>query len=83
MMDFDKVNNSVYVEDDNTTTNDQYLDEIEHINEVNEERISYNFFMVICFNLFNSLKGNSHLTKYVIGLILEVKEIITTLKNAS
>ena len=39
--------------------------------------ISYASFMTRC-DLFNSLKGNYYFIKYDVGLILEVKEIITS-----
>ena len=89
MIDFDKDSNYMYVEDDNgmyvedihDITNEQYFDKIVPTNEVDEECISYTSFMVICGYLFNSLKGNSYLTKYVVGLILEVNEIITSKKE--
>ena len=81
MIDFDKVNNNIYDEDEHSTTDDQYLVEIEPINEDSEEHIAHASFTVICAELFNSLKGNFHLMKFIIGLILEVKEIITSKKE--
>ena len=56
----------MYDDDDDDSPNKQCLIEIEHIDEANENRITFYFFMVICANLFNPLKGNSQLTKYVL-----------------
>ena len=67
-------NNAMYVEGDNATTNDHCFDGIGHINKVDEKYIGYTSSMVICGDIFNSFKGNSYLKKYVVGLILEVKE---------
>lgn len=63
--------------------NDQCQNKREPSNETCDDCISYPSLIVICAELFNSLKSNSQLTKYVIVLILEVKEIIASKSSKS
>ena len=67
----------MYDEDDDATNIQYYNDEASN-NDFFDDCITYTSFMVIRTKLFNFLKGNTQFTKYVIELILEVKEIITS-----
>ena len=48
-----------------------------------EERISYSSCSVISDNLYNDIKNKSEISKYIIGLQLEMRHIINNIKNKS
>ena len=48
-----------------------------------EDRISYSSYSVICDNLYNNIKNKSELSKYVIGLLLEMSHVINNTTNKS
>ena len=84
-MDFDVADDNVRDDDDHikVLSNDKKNDiityhESESNNESVDDRISYSF-MVICNELFNDIKDNNRLSNYVVGLMLETKQIINFL----
>ena len=90
MVYFDIENNNMNDDDDN---NINVLSNIKNYNEMksyhvlesnhesNDDRLSYSSFMVICNQFYNSVKGINQITKYVVRLMLEIKEIINLITN--
>lgn len=76
----------------NTTVNNNELvivNDVEIPNELKiedllpEERISYSSYSVICDNLYNDIKNKNEISKYVIGLLLEMNHVINNATHKS
>ena len=50
---------------------------------LSEDRISYSLYSVIRDNLYNDIKNKNEISKYVIGLLLEMSHMINNTTNKS
>ena len=58
------------------------IDSVENIdNNLSNECVSYTSCMAICHNLFNHMKNGNKISKLIIGLLLELKEVINSKKK--
>ena len=76
--------NTTVLNNESMIVNDfKILNELKIEDLLPEERISYSSYSIICDNLYNDIKNRSEISKYVIGLLLEISHVINNATNKS
>ena len=77
-----KIMNNTDIDDDLINNNElQNNDDTEIEDTSPDNNISYSTYSIICKSLYNDIKNDNKISNYVIGLLLETREVVNNTKN--
>ena len=77
-----KIMNNTGIDDDLMNNNElQNNDDTEIEDTSPDNNISYSTYSIICKSLYNDIKNDNKISNYVIGLLLETREVVNNTKN--